>query len=131
MAHHGGAFRPTKYLPLPEIIRPDPRKGDVRFRGHQGCPGALFESVHPKKCGNEPFLKIADGTPKDLSEAQKSVDSLHDFDASEEVFVVIAHDTSLAGVIDFFPKTVNGWETKGWKEETRWKFLGDFQVDES
>jgi hypothetical protein len=41
--------------------------------------------------------------------------------------VVIAHDYTLLDVVDFFPKEVNNWKAKGWKEEGWWRFLKDLQ----
>lgn len=50
-----------------------------------------------------------------------------DFDANDNVFVMIAHDTSLLGVVDFYPKKANHWQEKGWKKVGQWRFLEDFQ----
>jgi len=61
--------------------------------------------------------------------AQASVDTLKEFDASDDVFVAIAHDSGLLDVIDFFPKgKMNEWQAKGWKERSHWGFLGGFPV---
>ena len=48
-----------------------------------------------------------------------------ELDASADVFTVCAHDWSLKGVIDEWPKPLNSWKEKGWKDSTRWKFLED------
>jgi hypothetical protein len=48
-------------------------------------------------------------------------------DAASGIFTLLAHDWSLKGLIDEFPSNLNGWKEKGWKEESRWKFLADFQ----
>ena len=45
------------------------------------------------------------------------------FDAMENVFVIFAHDKSLADVIDHYPRTANGWKSRGWKEKCLWRFL--------
>lgn len=52
---------------------------------------------------------------------------MKDLDANEKVFTIIAHDWSLKGVIDEWPKTLNAWKEEGWKDGTRWKFLEDFE----
>lgn len=46
------------------------------------------------------------------------------FDAHPEVFVVIAHDDTLKGVVDFFPLGANAWKEKKWADTARWRFLG-------
>ena len=50
-----------------------------------------------------------------------------ELDADKDVFTVIAHDWSLKGVLDEWPKDLNSWKDKGWKESTRWKFLENFE----
>lgn len=49
------------------------------------------------------------------------------FDASDDIFIILAHDKSLLEVIDFFPNKANEWKTKGWKDTGRWRFLEDFK----
>ncbi len=62
--------------------------------------------------------------------AQKSVDRLEEFDASEDVFVCVAHDGGLLDVVDWFPKgTLNTWKEKGWKERSQWGFLNELPID--
>lgn len=49
-------------------------------------------------------------------------------DACDNVLVIIAHDTSLEGVVDTFPHgTANGWKERGWKERVRWRFLREIE----
>jgi hypothetical protein len=52
-----------------------------------------------------------------------------EFDANNEVLVLLAHDNEIKGVLDFWPKTLNDWKTKGWKEKIRWAFLNNFKVE--
>jgi hypothetical protein len=54
------------------------------------------------------------------------VDAVQPFDANDNVFTAIAHDASLADVVDFFPNSANEWKAKGWKREGHWRFLSDF-----
>ena len=48
-------------------------------------------------------------------------------DADEKVLVVMAHDDSLLGVLDFLPGYLDGFVGTGWVEEGRWGFLKDFR----
>lgn len=68
------------------------------------------------------FGKLA-GPEEDLAESQRSVEKLTVFDGIENVFTILAHDGSLLDVLKLFPKTVNDWKTKAWKEKSLWRFL--------
>ncbi|EMC94885.1 hypothetical protein BAUCODRAFT_565746 [Baudoinia panamericana UAMH 10762] len=130
VAHHGCEFRPTEYLPLPDNIVPNPMTPPfARTAGaHAVCPGAIFAAVHPKKSTTEPFVQATGFIHDDAAEACKSVEKLLPFDAQENIFSVIAHDKSLLDVVDFYPRPANEWKAKGWKEESRWRFLRDFDT---
>ncbi|KAH8808512.1 beta-lactamase-like protein [Xylogone sp. PMI_703] len=124
--HHGGQFRPSQYLPLPESISPNP----LDIKSIQPCPGALFEALLPDKNHEKPFFVIAHGegtTAQDPDEAQRTVEKVIEADARNDILVVIAHDAHLLGVIDFFPKYADGFMEKGWVEKGRWLFLKDFE----
>ncbi|KAL7788377.1 Metallo-hydrolase/oxidoreductase [Trichoderma ceciliae] len=123
--HHGGEFRPSEHRHLPEIVHLQPY-GTT-------CPGSLFEQSHPKKSRKEPFYTVAvsptgEGVAADANEARETVSKMQDFDASDDVFTVIAHDDSLLGIVDSFPKNMNDWKAKGWAKKGRWAFLKDFRA---
>ena len=63
---------------------------------------------------------------EDPVQAEQTVQKMKAFDAHENVFVIISHDPSLIGVVDFFPGTLNSWKDKQWAQATRWRFLDDF-----
>ncbi|EFQ35571.1 metallo-beta-lactamase superfamily protein [Colletotrichum graminicola M1.001] len=63
----------------------------------------------------------------DVREARETVEAVKRFDASPDVLVVAAHDGSLYGVMEYFPKGANEWKSKGWRESGRWLFLRDFE----
>lgn len=46
-----------------------------------------------------------------------------EFDAADNVLVVIAHDEHVLEVLDFFPKTLEGWKEKEDGVRARWLFL--------
>lgn len=73
-------------------------------------------------------MPTSKGVHKDVQETKDSIDKLAGFDAQDNVFVNIAHDTSLFDLVDFFPKTANGWSQKRWKQEGTWRFLRDFDT---
>lgn len=133
-AHHGGVFRPTSYLPLPQGITPSP----LPHIHPNVCPGSLFTSfhrLHKETATDEdspaltrPFFTPNKAMNSDVPGAQESVERMEDFDAHENVFTIFAHDQTLFEVVGFFPKeTANDWKEKGWREKGLWRFLSDFE----
>jgi len=54
---------------------------------------------------------------------------MSEFDANEDVLVLLAHDPDVKDVVDLWPLPLTDWKAKGWKEKLRWSFLNDFKVD--
>ncbi|KAL8640805.1 MAG: hypothetical protein Q9228_002319 [Teloschistes exilis] len=108
-AHHPGIIRPTPYLPLP--------------RRAAGCSGEALQAIHPLRSVNAPFFKPSERMFPAMKEAEETVRKIMEMDAQENVFVVLAHDASLAGEMDTFPDEIADWKEKGVKERTRWLFL--------
>jgi hypothetical protein len=124
-AHHGGESRPTAYLSLPKELNPS---SVAAFQGV--CPGRVFEAIHPQKRGDTPYHELTDGVPFDKEEANRSIGGMQEFDAAENVLVVIAHDGSLlhpeAGM-EWFPEgTQKDWK-KDLARKARWGFLREFE----
>ena len=125
--HHGGEFRPSIYLPLPEEIYPNP----FDLKSGKPCPGAAFDDILRDGDKSKPFYAIArpedgSGVADDADEAELTIEKVMEADAQGKVLVVMAHDDSLLPVMDFFPKSANDFMTKGWVEKGRWLFLKDF-----
>lgn len=121
--HHAGQFRPSQSCPLPDQTIPTLRK-------HASpCPGSIFQLIHPKKSSNSPFYELKEVGTHDMVAANESRAKLMDFDASDDVLVLIAHDNDIKDIVDFYPGTLNEWKAKGWKEKLKWAFLDEFKVD--
>lgn len=127
VAHHGGEFRPTEYVPLPDEITPNPLAPPFQ-EAVSTCLGSLFQAIHPKKSTTEPYLQATGFFHEDTEKACNSVEGLFGLDAQENVFTVIAHDKSLTDIVDFYPKSAVDWKSKGWKREGHWRFLRDFDT---
>jgi hypothetical protein len=56
-----------------------------------------------------------------------TVGKIQELDASDDIFVVLAHDLTLQDRIPLFPETLNGWKERGLRPSTRWLFLCDFE----
>ena len=132
VCHFGGSYRPTAYAPMPSTI---PSSVPLDRHIPSPCPCSFFQGSHrdPKNLRTSPFYNITHepgGWYVDPPTAQKSVKSLEEFDADENVFVCVAHDGGLLGVVDFFPNgTINDWKRKGWKEKSKWGFLNELPID--
>lgn len=134
-AHHASEWRPTQHLPLPDDIKPSPLPAL-----HPGtCPGSVFNSIHrfhheevasleqDIDAMTHPFCTPTDQASYNGAEARESVDHMSEFDAHDNILVLIAHDTSMLNIVDFFPHgTANDWKQKGWREKGLWRFLSDF-----
>lgn len=124
-AHHGAAFRPTEYLPLPQEIQPS-----FLAKYPTGCPGHIFEAIHPSQIGFKPYYQLNEKTPHDRPQAVQSLESMQEFDAADNIFVIIAHDGTLLDPnvgIEWFPHgNLKEWKAKGYGERVRWAFLQDF-----
>ena len=132
ICHFGGSYRPTAYAPMPGTI---PSSVPLDRRLPTPCPCSFFEGSHhdPKNLRTSSFYRVTQepgGWYVDPPTAQKSVKSLEEFDADENVFVCVAHDGGLIPVVDWFPNgTINDWKRKGWKERSQWGFLNELPID--
>jgi glyoxylase-like metal-dependent hydrolase (beta-lactamase superfamily II) len=127
ICHHVGQFRPSAKHPLPAMIFPHP----FDHNSATPCPGELFEHLLPDKDTAKPFYCVAGPNngiqvAADLDAANESISKLQDMDGLDEVLVVIAHDSSLLDVVDFFPKYADDFFAKGWQKKGKWLFLKDF-----
>lgn len=122
-AHHAGEIRPTEWNPLPSEIKLTPNPKNFPHM----CPGEILQYyVHPENSATKHFYSAAPGFNEDHDLAEWTIEGVEEFDANENVLVVIAHDASLKDVVDFFPKPANEWKSKDWGKNGRWRFLGDF-----
>ncbi|KAL9094684.1 MAG: hypothetical protein Q9165_002954 [Trypethelium subeluteriae] len=140
--HLSGEFRPTPYLPLPTTLDPPPHPQPSTYLSPSSrrslsrpspCPGTLFQRLHrhhpdATASATQPFYTVTQHLAHDLAQANWTIDGLKEFDAAPEVLVVLAHDEWVRGVLDFFPRALHAWWERGWGEEVRWRFLGDFET---
>lgn len=126
--HHPGVLRPTAYLPLPAQVRILPSGGDADSEdsGVRIFPGEALLQVHRRKVATEPFFELSPVMLADAAAAQDTVRKITELDAADNIFVILAHDGSLKGHIDFFPRAINDWRAKGLRSATRWLFCKDF-----
>ena len=140
--HHGSMLRPHSDSRLPDDVRlpslccscealraihPLAHLSEAPERYHAtfGQQGTEYREV--------PFHTVSqtetgDSLAIDIEEARTTIKKVQKFDKLEDVFVVAAHDTSLYGVLEYFPKEANAWKEKGWKEKGKWLFLDDMKA---
>ena len=127
-AHHCGEFRPTPLVPLPDNISPSPLEDSTSV---SVCPCSIFERVHPSPGSfrTTPFYEAPAPMVEDPVAHRATLDALKTFDASPDVFVILAHDASLLDVLEFFPAAdLTGWEKRPSKKDIgQWRFLNDFR----
>ncbi|XP_014562142.1 hypothetical protein COCVIDRAFT_32998 [Bipolaris victoriae FI3] len=126
--HHCGEFRPSEYVPLPDVVTPSPYSTPPFAPGTE-CPGSFILNFHPQKSPTKPFYNqiVQDDSMQDYPKLLESADKMSLFDGDEHVLVLIAHDSLVLGRVDFFPKLANKWKQRGWKSAVRWTFLQDFK----
>ncbi|KAI0379433.1 Metallo-hydrolase/oxidoreductase [Hypomontagnella monticulosa] len=107
--HHAGIIRPSEKLRIP-----------------QQCPCAGLWT-NPE----QPLLRVPHGPIfADHAAATDTVRKIQELDALSEVFVILAHDTTLREHIPLFPERLNDWQANGLREKTRWLFCEDFNAAE-
>lgn len=139
--HIAGAIRPSEYHPLPATLLPSDGL-DAYFPAP--CPCAMFTSCHPlastependTKVRTTPYYKASDdprSAYKDPVAANESIAGLGEFDGQPDVFICLAHDTGLLGVIPLLNDgggEIGDWKEKGYKEATRWRWLNELPRD--
>ncbi|KIX05601.1 uncharacterized protein Z518_06473 [Rhinocladiella mackenziei CBS 650.93] len=124
--HHMGQMRPCTRWQLPYDI-----KLHVSSKSPASSqPGVGWNMTSYSRGSDVALLEISDYANGESAainpeEAVNSLRKLMSFD-DERVLVAIAHDKTLHGVVDLFPKPANNWKVEGWADRARWAFLNDF-----
>ncbi|KAK5049525.1 hypothetical protein LTR84_004454 [Exophiala bonariae] len=63
----------------------------------------------------------------DIPLATKTMQQLQELDCAENVFVIIAHDSTVRDGVAHFPQSLNDWQAKGWGKQLKWAFLRDLE----
>jgi len=124
ICHYAGIFRPSKHLPVPNAITPHPCYPEAGF---PLCPGTAFAELQRSR-NRSPTDSLYDMTfGYDIPLAQKTATWLQELDADENIFVIIAHDSTVRDGVDHFPKSLNDWKAKGWGKSLKWAFFRDLE----
>lgn len=130
ICHHHSIFRPSKHLPIPSSILPNPLlyASTQSHADEPFCPGSAFEDLQTERgfTVDEPILRPTFGF--DIPLALRTIGKLQEADVDENIFVIIAHDKFARDLVDHFPSSLNDWKAKGWATKLRWAFLKDFEL---
>lgn len=123
VCHYAGIFRPSQYLPVPESISPHPcRPHDL---GVSLCPGTAWEDLQKSRGrgGTDTLYDITFGL--DIPLATKTMGKLQELDCHPDVFVIIAHDSTVRDGAPSFPESLNDWKARGLGQQLKWRWLRD------
>jgi hypothetical protein len=126
VCHYSGVMRPSRQMPLPKEISPNPFARDNHLQSF--CPGHAFEELQRTR-GRSDIQPLYDPCfGHDVPLAINTVKKLQDLDCREDVFVIIAHDRVVRDMVDHFPNDLNDWKERGWGKTARWGWLQDLET---
>ena len=61
-----------------------------------------------------------------MEEVLTTIESMEEYDGEENVFVILAHDSSLrCPEVPFFPDSINDWKERGLGQKLKWTWVGE------
>ncbi|OQU94833.1 hypothetical protein CLAIMM_01126 [Cladophialophora immunda] len=126
LTHHGGELRPSKYLNFASAVA----SMGAKSTGNPSVTLETLETLETLQTSrgrrmDQPFFDPV--ITSDFDEAVRTIVRAQDADGQDNVFFLAAHDDTIAGVVDVYPKQANDWKARGWREKTMWTFLRDFR----
>jgi glyoxylase-like metal-dependent hydrolase (beta-lactamase superfamily II) len=127
-AHHCGEVRPSAYVPMPESITSltptthlDQHPTSTASSNGPICPCSWFEElqISRNRDPNGPLWQPAFG--HNIKEVLTTIEGMQEYDGDDNVFVILAHDSSLRSPeVPFFPAQVNDWKQRGLGQKLKW-----------
>ncbi|ETN39000.1 uncharacterized protein HMPREF1541_07042 [Cyphellophora europaea CBS 101466] len=123
-AHHCGELRPSRHVPLPYSISPNPLP--TKQQNSQFSPNKWFETLQTSR-GRDvtgPLYQPAFG--HDMDQVLATIAKMQTYDGDDSILVVLAHDAAFRDAsVPKFPQAINDWKKLGLGEKFRWTWLGD------
>ncbi|KIX98579.1 uncharacterized protein Z520_05880 [Fonsecaea multimorphosa CBS 102226] len=122
LTHHGGELRPSKYLDFASAaasLGAEAEKAAATVQTLESLQTSRGRRV------DQPFFDPV--ITSDFDEAVRTIVRAQDADGQDNIFFLAAHDDTIDGVVDVYPKRANDWKARGWREKTLWTFLRDFR----
>lgn len=111
-----GAFGPAEYLPLPRSLAPSPFPRLI----HSVCLGTWLQAANHQKRADKPCYTVRECFSHDREACAQIKSKILEFDAADNVLIVIAHDPSmLEEGVPTFPAMVNNWRSGNLAGRTR------------
>jgi hypothetical protein len=63
----------------------------------------------------------------DVPLATHTLRKLQELDCADDIFVIIAHDSTVRDGVSQFPDALNDWKERGWGRDLKWAFLRDLE----
>lgn len=125
VCHYPGIFRPSTRLPIPASISPNPiNPASSKYF----CPGHTWESLQSsrRRSLQDSLYDMTFG--HDIPLANETKTKLQELDCLDDVFVIIAHDSTVRDHVPHFPASLNNWKHKGWAHKLKWAFMRDLRT---
>ena len=91
------------------------------------CPGDAFQQLQESR-GRKLSDTLYDLTfGHDIPLATQTMRHLQGLDCDENIFVIIAHDSTVRDFVAHFPESLNDWKARGWGKRLKWAFLRDLR----
>lgn len=125
VCHYAGIFRPSQHMPLPLQISPHPciLHDDTTFL----CPGSAWDDLQRSRGRKSTDTLYGITFGLDPALATKTVGWLQELDCNEDVFVIIAHDSTVQDAAPRFPQSLNDWKSKNLGKTLKWAFLRNLE----
>ncbi|EXJ76460.1 uncharacterized protein A1O5_00968 [Cladophialophora psammophila CBS 110553] len=123
LTHHGGELRPSKHLSFASAAA----SIGAENVGNHTATVEILESLQTSRGRNVSQSFFDPVITSDFNEALRTIAHAQEADGQDNVFFIAAHDDTIEGVVDIYPKQANDWKARGWREKTLWTFLRDFR----
>lgn len=107
VCHYAGIFRPSQYLSVPDSIFPHPLD---RSSSEPFCPGHAWEALQRSRARHSKDSLYDMTFGYDIPLANETKTKLQELDCNEDVFVIIAHDSTVRDYVPHFPAALNEWK---------------------
>ena len=111
---------------MPSSILPNPMTGavDVPF-----CPGSWFEDMNVQRGRKADGPLYQPKSAYDMDETLRTIGKMQECDGNEDVFVILAHDTSIqSSRVPLFPEHINDWKARGLGRDLKWAWIEDIMT---
>ncbi|KAF9894345.1 hypothetical protein FE257_007848 [Aspergillus nanangensis] len=126
LSHHGGEIRPSNHISLASAAAALVVANGGGGVEHQSAALEVLEQIQTSRGRRTDEAFFDPVITSDFEDALRTIVGVQNADADGEVFFIAAHDDTLKGLVETYPRRANEWKAKGWREKSLWAFLRDF-----